>query len=458
MNHDQTSRCTKASAVSAMWGREFRSYSGATLEQIPQLKKFSEADRFAMKVVSKVLPCRINQFVIEEQIDWERVPEDPLFQLAFPQKEMLSPEDFETMAALVKNQADEKTLSEAALRIHERLNHHPADQTTLNVPQLDGMPLPGMQHKYDQTVLFFPSQGQTCHSFCTYCFRWPQFIGASTLRFAAQGTNYLLAYLRSQRQVTDLLVTGGDPMVMKTESLARILEPLLAPEFDHIDSIRIGTKALSFWPYRFVGNADADALLRLLEKLVRGGKHVAIMAHLSHAQELRPPIVQAAVKRLQGAGAVIRSQSPILRHINDCPQVWAEMWRRQVRLGIVPYYMFVARDTGSRRYFEIPLVRTLEVYQGAVKQVSGLARKARGPSMSGGPGKIEVQGVAEIQGEKVFVLRFLQARNADWTDRPFFARFDPEASWLDDLRPAFGDERFFFEEEYAAMRSEAAAS
>ena len=118
---------------------------------------------------------------------------------------------------------------------------------------------------------------------------------------------------------------------------------------------------------------------------------------------------------------------------------------------IVPYYMFVERDTGARGYFEVPLSRAYEIYRGAVSQVSGLGRTARGPSMSTGPGKVEVTGTAEINGEKVFVLRFLQARDKEWLNRPFFARYDTRASWLDHLRPAFGQERFFFEERYAQI-------
>jgi hypothetical protein len=86
-----------------------------------------------------------------------------------------------------------------------------------------------------------------------------------------------------------------------------------------------------------------------------------------------------------------------------------------------------------------------------MQSVSGLSRTARGPSMSAGPDKVEVQGVTEVRGEKVFVLRFLQGRNPDWVQRPFFARFDPKATWLDQLRPALGEDRFFFEDEYEAM-------
>nr|WP_255216860.1 hypothetical protein [Pseudenhygromyxa sp. WMMC2535] len=116
-------------------------------------------------------------------------------------------------------------------------------------------------------------------------------------------------------------------------------------------------------------------------------------------------------------------------------------------LGCVPYYMFIERDTGPKGYFEVPLVRAWEIFRDAYSQVSGLARTVRGPSMSAFPGKVAIDGVTEVAGEKVFALQFLQARDPSWVRRPFFAAYDPEASWLGDLRPAFGRERFFFEEE-----------
>jgi KamA family protein len=329
------------------------------------------------------------------------------------------------------------------------LNPHPAGQLELNTPRLpNGDQVTGIQHKYRETVLFFPSQGQTCHSYCSFCFRWAQFIGDKELRIAAHESEGLHAYLRQQRRVSDLLVTGGDPMVMRTRHLAAYLEPLLHPDFEHIQTIRIGTKALTFWPYRFVSDPDSDALLDLLERLVAAGKHVALMAHFNHWRELDTAICEEAIGRLRATGAEIRSQGPLLGHINDAPEVWSRLWRTQVRLGIAPYYMFVERDTGAHHYFKVPLLRAWEIYREAIQQVSGLSRTARGPSMSAGPGKVEIQGVAEIAGERVFVLRFLQARNPDWVHRPFFARFDPEATWLDELEPAFGEREFFFDREY----------
>ncbi len=429
----------------------FRVYTERQLDQIAQLKQLTTEQRFNMHVVANVLPFRVNQYVIDELIDWTNIPDDPIFQLTFPQPGMLMPEHFERMASLIKQGADKKTIRALAHNLRMELNPHPAGQLEMNTPTLGNEKLRGLQHKYRETVLFFPSQGQTCHSYCTFCFRWAQFVGDKELRISTNEAHHLHSYLEQQDEVTDLLITGGDPLVMKTSHLSDYLRPLTSSRFEHITNIRLGTKSLSFWPQRFVTDSDADELLTLLEQLVEAGKHVAIMAHFNHWREMDTPIVQAAIRRIRDTGAVIRSQSPLIANINDDADVWGTMWRMQIQAGIVPYYMFIERDTGAKRYFELPLARAWDIYRGAMKQVSGLGRTARGPSMSAAPGKIELQGVTEIKGEKVFVLRFIQARNPDWVQRPFFAKFNPDATWLNHLEPAFGEEKFFFQDEFDAM-------
>ncbi len=433
----------------------FQVYTERHLDKIEPLKKLSEAQRFEMRVVANVLPFRVNQYVIDELIDWDNVPDDPMFQLTFPQRGMLAEADFKRMAAALRSDRSNSKaeIQAVAHEIRQKLNPHPAGQQLLNVPQLGKRSLDGIQHKYRETVLFFPSQGQVCHSYCSFCFRWAQFIGDKELRFSAREADHLHEYLKQHKNISDLLVTGGDPMVMKTKHLVHYLEALMQPEFDHIQTIRIGTKSLTFWPQRYVTDEDADQLLQLFSRLVGAGKHVALMAHFNHWREMETGIAREAIRRVRETGAVIRTQAPLLKHINDDPQVWASMWRTQVQLGLVPYYMFVERDTGARHYFEVPVARARDIYREALQQVSGLGRTARGPSMSAGPGKVEIQGVSEINGEKVFVLRFIQARNPDWVQRPFFAKYDPEATWLDQLKPAFGAEKFFFEDEYQAMQA-----
>ena len=428
----------------------FQVYTERQLDRIKPIQTLPEEQRFAMRVVAKVLPFRVNQYVIDELIDWDNIPADPLFQLTFPQPGMLEERDFNRMAAALQS-GDKQTIHTTANLIRAGLNPHPAGQQVLNVPHLAGEPIAGIQHKYRETVLFFPSQGQVCHSYCTFCFRWAQFIGDKELRFSAREAQQLHHYLKQHGDITDLLITGGDPMVMKTRHLADYLEPLLEPDLAHIQSVRIGTKSLTFWPHRYVHDGDADALLRLLEKLVKAGKHVALMAHFNHWREMDTNIAREAIRRVRDTGVVIRTQAPLLNHINNDPQIWSQLWRTQVQLGLIPYYMFMERDTGARQYFEVPLARAWQVYREAIQAVSGLGRTARGPSMSAGPGKVEVQGVTEIGGEKVFVLRFIQARNPDWVQRPFFARYDEKVTWLDQLQPALGETSFFFEDEYKAM-------
>jgi len=175
------------------------------------------------------------------------------------------------------------------------------------------------------------------------------------------------------------------------------------------------------------------------------------MAHFNHPVELSTPAVQKAIRRVRSTGAQIRTQSPVMRNINDSPEVWAEMWRQQVNNNCIPYYMFVARDTGAQHYFAVPLVKAWEIFRNAYQRVSGVCRTVRGPSMSCGPGKVQVLGVSEAQYngrmKKVISLRFLQGRNPDWVAKPFFAGYDESALWLDDLKPAFDEDKFFFEDE-----------
>lgn len=422
----------------------FRAVTRSNVARTPEWKRMGPELRAAVEVVSTVLPFRTNAYVMEELIDWDRVPDDPMYQLTFPQRGMLSEAHYETMASLIGSDAPREAIENAANRIRYALNPHPAGQLTHNVPTYQDEPVPGVQHKYRETVLFFPSHGQTCHAYCTFCFRWAQFVGIEELKFANNDVELLLDYLKEHRWVTDVLFTGGDPMIMNTRNLRRYLEALLTPELEHIQSIRIGTKAVAYWPQRFVTDSDSDDLMRLFEEITSRGKHLAIMGHYSHPVELSTGVAREAVRRIRSTGANVRMQSPLIRHVNDDPKAWADLWRTGVRLGAIPYYMFVERNTGARHYFEVPLAQAWKIFRDAYKRVSGLARTVRGPSMSALPGKVHVLGVREVFGERVFILEYLQARNPELVRRPFMARFDPDAVWFDQLEPATESDREFF--------------
>lgn len=431
----------------------YKSYSLRNYDQIPQLGKLSRIEKKAIEIVGHVLPFKTNNYVIEQLIDWNNIPDDPIYTLTFPRKEMLLHHHYSKIEKMVSDNIGKEIFDNAVYNIRLELNPHP-DGQRYNLPTINGNQLNGIQHKYRETVLFFPSQGQTCHAYCTFCFRWPQFVGMQEIKFAMKETDLLVQYLIEHREVTDVLFTGGDPMIMKTQILASYIEPLLDDELYNIQTIRIGTKSIGYWPYRFLTDDDADELMRLFEKIVKKGKNLAIMAHFNHPVELSTNAAADAIRRIRSTGAQIRTQSPVLKHINDTPEVWSEMWRKQVNLNCIPYYMFVARDTGAQHFFGMPLVNAWKIFREAYQKVSGVCRTVRGPSMSTTPGKIQVLGVGEINQDKIIVMRFLQGRNPDWVARPFFAEYDENAIWFDELKPAFGKEKFFFEEELESIFNE----
>lgn len=426
--------------------QKYQPYFLKNYKKLPQIKRLSAQQRFDIEVVARVLPFRTNNYVVNELIDWNHFETDPIYILNFPQKDMLKPQHYKRIADLLRSGASDAEILPVANQIRAELDPHPAGQLTKNRPRLNGKILKGIQHKYRETMLFFPSQGQTCHAFCTFCFRWPQFTGIADYKFAMSEIEPVIEYIQQHPDISDILFTGGDPLFMKTKVLAGYIEALLEADLPNLKTIRIGSKALGYWPYRFTTDDDADDLMALFRKIVQSGRHLAIMAHFNHHRELETPAVEQAIKRILKTGAQIRTQSPVMKNLNDDPKVWAAMWQRQVELGLVPYYMFIARNTGAQHYFSISLEKAWQIFREAYQTVSGIARTVRGPVMSCYPGKVQVLGVDEIAGEKVYMLRSIQNRNSDNVLRPFFAKYDPDAVWYDQLVPAFGEEGFFVEE------------
>jgi KamA family protein len=417
-------------AGSATETARFRAYGPRHIDDIARRYGLPAEIAGTIHAIALVLPFRVNDYVLNELVDWSNVPADPLFQLVFPQRGMLPLADELHLAALSADPAAKPALRAAIHRIRAGMNPHPSGQLR-NVPTVDDSPLAGVQHKYAETVLYFPGHGQTCHSYCTYCFRWAQFVGDSSLRFAAPDPAALVRYLRDRPEVSDVLLTGGDPLVMSTARLREHLEPILAVK--SVSTIRIGTRAPAYWPHRFTTDRDADSLLRLFSRIAESGRTLAVMAHFSHPRELTTDAAVRAMSRIRATGAVVYCQAPIVAHVNDDARTWSELWRRELRAGAVPYYMFVERDTGPHDYFKVPLARAVEIFHAAYRTLPGLARTVRGPVMSASAGKVVVDGVTEAADGRFFQLRMLQARNPALVGRPFKAWYSTSACWLDEL-------------------------
>lgn len=427
--------------------KSFQTFNLNNFTDIPQIQSsLSEEEIETIKIVGCVLPFKVNNYVVDKLINWDNIPQDPIFQLTFPQKGMLSKEHFSEVKYALDNNFSKAEISSLINKIRNELNPHPAGQMQ-NIPNLNGTPLTGLQHKYNETVLFFPSNSQTCHAFCTFCFRWPQFVGLDDLKFTMKETNSLIEYLKVHPEVNDILFTGGDPMVMSAKKFAEYINPILDADLPNLQTIRIGTKAISYWPYRFINDKDSEDLLKIFKKITDKGLQLTFMAHFNHSNEIRTPEAAMAIKNIRSTGALVRTQSPIMDHINNKAEEWVEMWNLQVKLGCIPYYMFVARDTGARDYFAVSLEDAWKIFQKAYSQVSGIARTVRGPSMSAFPGKVHILGINEINNEKVFTLSFIQSRNHNWVAKPFFAKYDSKAIWLTDLVPYGDEKKFFYEKE-----------
>lgn len=435
---------TAATAKPTVMSRSrLRLYGLDEVGRLPQVSRLPKQDLESLRVVGQVFSFRTNNYVVEELIDWDDVPSDPIYRLNFPHREMLDEDEYLLLERTLNGTSD-VPLVDVVARIRLAQNPHPDGQLSQNIPMLDGQSVPGVQHKYRETCLVFPSGGQTCHAYCTYCFRWPQFAPELGLRFATDHARTFSRYVEDHKEITDVLFTGGDPLIMSTSKLAAYVRPLLGVTFDHVQSIRLGTKALGFWPYRFTTDPDAGGLLDLFREIRRHGRHLTLMAHFNHIRELSTPAVRQAIELILESGAQIRCQSPVVRHVNDRTEDWISLWNEEVRLGCIPYYMFVPRETGTSRYFKLSLEESFEIFRSAFLSVSGLARTVRGPSMSVQEGKVVVEGIRNIDHRKVFVLSFIQNRRPALCKRPFFAVFDPAATWFDQLKPAFEEDAAFF--------------
>jgi L-lysine 2,3-aminomutase len=423
---------------------KFKPYTRQTIFLARQWQWMSADQQEAVQVLAHVLPFRTNQFVLDELIDWHNIPDDPIFRLTFPHRDMLPAEEYAQLRELVLFKKDEAAIAAQVRRIRLRMTAPVAARTPHDASRLEDMAQHGLRHTYGESVHFVPSAARTCHAYCTCCTRWPGFATPDAMMPDARAVATLVAYLRVHPEVDDVLISGGDPLAMATSALAECIEPLLAPELAHIRSIRIGTRSVAWWPHRFVGGRDAGDLLRLFERVAGSGKRLAIMGHYSHPAELRNGVAQQAVRRIIASGAGLHMQGPLVRHVNDDPASWAELWTTGAALGATPGSMFVERDTGLRDYFSVPLARAVDVFHAARQAAPGLAGSVNGPLMSVCGGKVALDGIVSMDGNKMFALQFLASRRRDWVRRPFFARFDPDATWIDQLVPAFGQKQFFF--------------
>ena len=277
--------------------------------------------------------------------------------------------------------------------------------------------MPGLEHKYNSTVLLLVSN--VCDGICRYCFRKRLFIEPQ--REYLRDLPAALDYIQQHEEVTNVLLTGGDPLVLATSKLENIIRQLR--KIEHVQIIRIGTKIPAFNPYRIV---DDLAFLKMINKYSTASKKIYVMTHFVHPRELTDLAVKA-VHLLQEAGALIANQMPLIRNLNDDPAVLAELLGKLSFIGATPYYIFQCRPAVGNKAYTVPIEQAYDIIEQAKAKVSGLAKRVRFV-ISHSSGKIEVVGKTQD------LIYFKYHRAARDEDSGCFMAFkcNPKAFWFDD--------------------------
>jgi KamA family protein len=282
----------------------------------------------------------------------------------------------------------------------------------------DNTVMPGLQHKYPETALVLTTN--QCFVYCRFCFRKRLFV--KHCDEIACDYPAIARYVREHLEINNLLLSGGDPLVLDTEQL-RDMVRLLLP-IPHLRTIRFGTRAMVYYPERF----RDPAFSVMLGEIIQAGKIPILVNHVDHADEVSPE-AETHILALRRLGVQFLNQAVLLKDVNDAPEVLAATFAKLQRLGVHPYYLFQARPVKGAVHFQVPIRRGLEIVQALTRRLSGVQKTFR-YVMSHGTGKIEI---LDLDHAGQLYLRYHQCKNAEKIGRVFTWPYREDACWLDDL-------------------------
>ena len=366
------------------WENEFKN-NITTVEDLAEFVDMTRVEKTRLQKIVDRHPMSVTRYYAS-LIDWND-PDDPL-------RKMTIPSEGELDRAGIYDQSGEQ-------------------QNTK---------LPGLQHKYKKTVLILTTN--MCTTFCRYCFR-KRLVGLPTGETIHQ-LDDAVRYVKAHPEVNNVLLSGGDPLYLPTRVLRRYLEKL--SRIEHLDFIRIGTKVPVTMPRRITEDRE---LYELLKEISVKKKRLYVSTQFNHPREITPA-VRRAINSLHRAGVVTNNQTVLLRGINDDPEVLSKLQRELTGMGVVPYYVFQCRPVKRvKKLFQVPIARGFEIVEKSRSLLDGYSKRYR-YVMSHRDGKIAIAGMDK----EYFYFRFHQARNPKNDGKFFKRKFDPKATWLDDLLPA----------------------
>jgi KamA family protein len=279
--------------------------------------------------------------------------------------------------------------------------------------------MPGLQHKYAQTALILTTN--RCAVYCRFCFR-KRLIGLPTEEIVTRFSD-AARYIERHTEITNVLLSGGDPLILPTRVIERFLERLSL--IKHLRFIRIGSRVPLTFPVRLLEDRD---LISVFRKYARKPKQLHLVAQFNHPREITRRSSDA-IATLLTAGVPVSNQAILLKGVNDDPQILAELHTKLVSIGVHPYYLFQCRPVRRvKRRYQVPIARGVEIVEQARRQLDGISKRFR-YVMSHKSGKVEILG---IDGGKVY-LKYHQARDPANLGKFVVRKVDPDAGWLDEL-------------------------
>jgi lysine 2,3-aminomutase len=263
-------------------------------------------------------------------------------------------------------------------------------------------PVPGLVHRYpDRVLMLLTTQ---CASYCRFCTR-SRIVGDPHANFSPAEFEAQIDYLRRTPQVRDVLLSGGDPLVLHPSVLERALSELR--KIEHIEVIRIGSRVPIFLPQRIT-----QELCDMLAQY----HPLWLNVHVNHPKEITPE-VEDALDRLTRAGIPLGSQTVLLRGINDHPVVMQKLMRELVRVRVRPYYIYQCDEVHGAGHFRTTVAQGIEIMESLRGHMSGYAVPTYVVDLPGGGGKVPVgPNYLLSQGRGRVVLRNFEGYMGTYTE------------------------------------------
>lgn len=280
--------------------------------------------------------------------------------------------------------------------------------------------LAGVQHKYARTVLLLSNH--RCAMYCRHCFR-KRLVGLSEDEILKR-VDEAVHYIEEHSQVNNILITGGDPLLLDTHLIKELLEKVI--HLDQLDFIRIGSRIPVTLPQRIL---EDDELLSYLKKVNKSRKRLYIVTHINHPHEISFE-TNAVVGKLLDCGIILSNQGVLLKGVNNNSETIVELHRKLIRSGIQPYYVFQCRPVrGIKSAFQVPLVNGIKIIDKARSELDGISKRFR-YIMSTKLGKCEVLGLLKDR----IIIKLHQSRDNRSYNKIIQLLANDQGTWITDFK------------------------